>query len=112
MIILGYLCGSSSLSFFFVLCAINGWAMGSLDTGGNVLCLDIWRGESDSGPYMHSIHFSYAFGSFLAPVVGENFLGVNKSNPNYTENQTIAHMNNTPFMDENNMTKSENHDKT
>ena len=40
---------SPSLPFFFALCAIRGWAMGSLDAGGNVLCLDIWQGQNDSG---------------------------------------------------------------
>jgi len=65
---------SPSLPFFFVLCGINGFVMGSLDTGGNVLCLDIWQGFDDSGPFMHSIHFAWGFGAFMAPLVAENFL--------------------------------------
>ena len=65
---------SPSLAFFFMLCGINGFVMGSLDTGGNVLCLDIWQGYDDSGPFMHSIHFAWGFGAFMAPLVAENFL--------------------------------------
>ena len=72
-----------SLLFFFVLCGINGFVMGSLNTGGNVLCLDIWQGLDDSGPYMHSIHFSYGLGAFLAPIVAEHFLRKNDTNVNY-----------------------------
>ena len=65
---------SPSLYFFFGLCGINGFVSGSLDTGGNVLCLDLWQGFDDSGPYMHSIHFSFGLGAFLAPIIAEKFL--------------------------------------
>ena len=76
-----------SLYFFFGLCGINGFVMGSLDTGGNVLCLDIWQGFDDSGPYMHSIHFSFGLGAFLAPIIAESFL---KDSENYTKsNETL-----------------------
>ena len=85
---------SPSLPLFFVLCAINGFVMGSLDTGGNVLCLDIWQGFDDSGPYMHSIHFSFGFGAFVSPLVAESFLKVNGLNESYqnvtTNNQTTT----------------------
>jgi len=65
---------SPSLYFFFGLCGLNGFVSGSLDTGGNVLCLDLWQGFDDSGPYMHSIHFSFGLGAFLAPIIAEKFL--------------------------------------
>ena len=65
---------SPSLYFFFGLCGINGFVSGSLDTGGNVLCLDLWQGFDDSGPYMHSIHFSFGLGAFLVPIIAEKFL--------------------------------------
>ena len=42
----------------------NAFATGSLDTGGNVLCLALWE-DGDAGPWMHSIHFSFAFGAFF-----------------------------------------------
>jgi hypothetical protein len=41
--------------------------------GGNVLCLDAWRGF-DSGPFLHSIHFTFGIGAFIAPVIAEPFL--------------------------------------
>ncbi len=37
------------------------------------MCLSVWRGL-DVGPYMHSIHFSYAVGAFVAPLVASPFL--------------------------------------
>ena len=74
---------SPSLPFFFGLCGVNGFVMGSLDTGGNVLCLDIWQGLDDSGPYMHSIHFSFGLGAFLAPIIAEKFLRESDIGPNH-----------------------------
>ena len=75
---------SPSLPFFFGLCGINGFVMGSLDTGGNVLCLDVWQGLDDSGPYMHSIHFSFGLGAFLAPIIAEKFLRESDIGSNHT----------------------------
>ncbi len=37
------------------------------------MCLSIWRG-SNSGPYMHFIHFTFGLGSFLAPLTVAPFL--------------------------------------
>ena len=44
-----------------------------MDTGGNVLILNIWSGR-DSGPYMHALHFTFGLGAFLAPVIARPFL--------------------------------------
>ena len=55
------------ISFF------RGLASGSLDTGGNVLLLNIWEGR-DSGPYMHALHFTFGIGAFLAPLISRPFL--------------------------------------
>ena len=43
-------------------------------------CLEIWRGLNP-GPYLHSLHFSYSFGAFLAPLLAKPFLGVPASAP-------------------------------
>ena len=43
---------------FFVISTFSGINSGALHSGGNVLCLDTWK--DDSGPYLHSIHFSFA----------------------------------------------------
>ena len=63
----------SSIWLFFAVSSISSFASGSLDTGGNVLVLDCWK-HGDSGPYLHSIHFSFALGSFLAPILAIPFL--------------------------------------
>ena len=43
---------------FFMASFVSSLACGVLETGGNVLCLDTWKDAS--GPYLHSIHFSFA----------------------------------------------------
>ena len=60
----------------------------SLDTGGNVLCLDIWSDGQQAGPYMHSIHFSFALGAFIAPVLAIPFLGNDQDEVNKQLNFT------------------------
>lgn len=50
----------------------QGLSMGFLDTGGNLMCLQTW--ESDSGPHMQALHFAFAIGAFLAPMVAKPFL--------------------------------------
>jgi len=69
---------------FFLVSIVCSFACGALDTGGNVLCLDTWKDAS--GPYLHSIHFSFALGAFLAPVIAIPFLG----NTNVEENTSNA----------------------
>ncbi|XP_033113320.1 sodium-dependent glucose transporter 1A-like isoform X2 [Anneissia japonica] len=61
----------STIMFAFIL---TGTAMGGLDTGGNVLCLRIW-GES-SPPYMQSLHFTFAVGATVAPLIAKPFISV------------------------------------
>ncbi|XP_018022704.1 uncharacterized protein LOC108678750 [Hyalella azteca] len=39
-----------------------------LFTGGNVLCLDLW-GRQGGGASLQALHFSYALGAFIAPVI-------------------------------------------
>ena len=43
---------------FFIVSIILSVFSSALHTGGNVLCLDTWKDAS--GPYLHSIHFSFA----------------------------------------------------
>ena len=84
---------SPSLYFFFGLCGINGFVSGSLDTGGNVLCLDLWQGFDDSGPYMHSIHFSFGLGAFLAPIIAERFIRADSMHMNSNNSREIIKAN-------------------
>ncbi|XP_043237037.1 nascent polypeptide-associated complex subunit alpha, muscle-specific form-like [Amphibalanus amphitrite] len=52
--------------------AALGVPLGFVDTGGNVLLLDLW-GKS-SGPYMQAIHFSFGLGAFAAPLLAVPFI--------------------------------------
>ena len=42
--------------------------------GGNLLCLSIWSGTAHCSPHIHSIHFFYATGAFVAPLAAAPFL--------------------------------------
>uniref|UniRef100_A0A8D2CSQ9 Sodium-dependent glucose transporter 1 n=1 Tax=Sciurus vulgaris TaxID=55149 RepID=A0A8D2CSQ9_SCIVU len=51
--------------------------------GGNVLILDIWGDEG--APHMQALHFSFALGAFLAPLLAKLALGTTVSAENHTE---------------------------
>ncbi|KAL2081948.1 hypothetical protein ACEWY4_021766 [Coilia grayii] len=50
-----------------------GISMGFLDTGGNVLILNIWG--SQAGPHMQALHFSFAAGAFFSPIIAKLIFG-------------------------------------
>ncbi|XP_070705219.1 sodium-dependent glucose transporter 1 [Pempheris klunzingeri] len=50
-----------------------GMSMGVLDTGGNVLILSTW-GEQ-AGPHMQALHFSFAAGAFVSPIIAKLLFG-------------------------------------
>ncbi|XP_053829533.1 sodium-dependent glucose transporter 1 [Vidua macroura] len=52
-----------------VLMSVIGGSIGILDTGGNVLALYTWG--SEAGPHLQALHFSFAVGAFLAPIVAQ-----------------------------------------
>ncbi|NXQ35296.1 MFS4B protein, partial [Alaudala cheleensis] len=60
-----------------VLMSVIGGSMGILDTGGNVLVLNTWG--SEAGPHLQALHFSFAAGAFLAPIVAKLALGGSES---------------------------------
>ncbi|NXU18639.1 MFS4B protein, partial [Pardalotus punctatus] len=60
-----------------VLMSVIGGSMGILDTGGNVLALNTWG--SEAGPHMQALHFSFAAGAFLAPILAKMALGGSES---------------------------------
>uniref|UniRef100_A0A8C0XN90 Sodium-dependent glucose transporter 1 n=1 Tax=Castor canadensis TaxID=51338 RepID=A0A8C0XN90_CASCN len=68
-----------------VMMSVIGVSIGILDTGGNVLILAIW---GDKGaPHMQALHFSFALGAFLAPLLAKLALGTTTmSAENHTEN--------------------------
>ncbi|NP_001106856.1 sodium-dependent glucose transporter 1 isoform a [Mus musculus] len=66
--------------------SVTGVSFGVLDTGGNVLILDLW---GDKGaPHMQALHFSFALGAFLAPLLAKLAWGTTTSAQNYTEPQS------------------------
>ncbi|XP_037699687.1 sodium-dependent glucose transporter 1 [Choloepus didactylus] len=74
-------CKTSTL--LIVMMSIFGASIGILDTGGNVLILAIWGNEG--APHMQALHFSFALGAFLAPLLAKLALGTTVSAENYTE---------------------------
>ncbi|NWI64524.1 MFS4B protein, partial [Todus mexicanus] len=60
-----------------VLMSVIGGSMGVLDTGGNVLILNTWGAEA--GPHMQALHFSFAAGAFVAPILAKMALGGSES---------------------------------
>ncbi|XP_003586515.4 LOW QUALITY PROTEIN: sodium-dependent glucose transporter 1 [Bos indicus] len=74
-----------------VMMSTFGVSIGILDTGGNVLILAIW---GDKGaPHMQALHFSFALGAFLAPLLAKLALGTTVS----AENRTEADFNQSAF---------------
>eukprot|EP00118_Oscarella_pearsei_P015509 m.140356 g.140356 ORF g.140356 m.140356 type:complete len:551 (+) comp38299_c0_seq3:314-1966(+) len=57
----------------------QGVAMGFLDTGGNVMLLQLWGPKS--APYLQALHFAFGAGAFISPLLAEPFL-VNTDNAN------------------------------
>ncbi|KAM9317154.1 sodium-dependent glucose transporter 1 [Gastrophryne carolinensis] len=49
-----------------VMCIV-GISMGFLDTGGNIVILNTWGDES--GPHVQALHFSFALGALLSPIL-------------------------------------------
>ncbi|XP_027704443.1 sodium-dependent glucose transporter 1B-like isoform X2 [Vombatus ursinus] len=71
-----------------VMMAVSGICTGILGTCGNVLILNIWRGEA--APHLQALHFTFALGAFLAPILAKLALG--SAVP--SENHMIADMSN------------------
>ncbi|NXU58186.1 MFS4B protein, partial [Turnix velox] len=63
-----------------VLMSVIGASMGILDTGGNVLVLNTWGAEA--GPHLQALHFSFAVGAFVAPILAKVALGGSESQDN------------------------------
>ncbi|XP_012608526.2 sodium-dependent glucose transporter 1 [Microcebus murinus] len=66
-----------------VIMSVFGASIGLLDTGGNVLILALW---GDKGaPHMQALHFCFALGAFLAPLLAKLALGTAVPAENHTE---------------------------
>nr|XP_021494431.1 sodium-dependent glucose transporter 1C [Meriones unguiculatus] len=63
--------------------SVFGASFGALDTGANVLILILW---GDKGaPHMQALHFSFALGAVLAPLLAKLAWGTAASAQNHTE---------------------------
>jgi FHS family Na+ dependent glucose MFS transporter 1 len=60
------------LYFFILAQAVFGFAIAGLDVAGNAWILEIW--QEGANPYMQGLHFSYAIGMTVAPLIAEPFL--------------------------------------
>jgi FHS family Na+ dependent glucose MFS transporter 1 len=63
---------SKSLAVFIIYQLILGLTTSGVDVGGNAWILEMW--QEDSNPYMQGMHFSYAIGLVIAPLISEPFL--------------------------------------
>uniref|UniRef100_A0A8C8U0Y2 Major facilitator superfamily domain containing 4B4 n=1 Tax=Peromyscus maniculatus bairdii TaxID=230844 RepID=A0A8C8U0Y2_PERMB len=73
-----------------VMMSVFGISMGILDTGGNVLILALW---GDKGaPHMQALHFSFALGAFLAPLLAKLAWGMTAPAQNHTESGFVSLM--------------------
>ena len=68
-----------NIYLFYLLWTIGGLGEGITKTGINVYCLDIWRGHIGGGPWMQSIHFAFALGTTMGPILAMRFLSENGS---------------------------------
>uniref|UniRef100_A0A8C2VDR0 Sodium-dependent glucose transporter 1A-like n=1 Tax=Chinchilla lanigera TaxID=34839 RepID=A0A8C2VDR0_CHILA len=70
-------------ALLIIVMSVFGAAVGVLDTGANVLILALW---GDKGaPHMQALHFSFALGAFLVPLLAKLALGTTVSAENHTE---------------------------
>ncbi|XP_071956105.1 sodium-dependent glucose transporter 1A-like isoform X2 [Antedon mediterranea] len=83
---------ASDVSLVMFLFVFIGLAMGSLDTGANVVCLRLWGKRSP--PFMQALHFSFAVGALLAPLMVKPFLTTeltrNSRNEDFNTTETIT----------------------
>jgi len=80
------------LYFFIVAQAVFGFAVAGLDVAGNAWILEIW--QESANPYMQGLHFSYAIGMTISPLIAEPFLSPEVRRQNATiitvDNGTMA----------------------
>uniref|UniRef100_A0A8C8TY21 Major facilitator superfamily domain containing 4B1 n=1 Tax=Peromyscus maniculatus bairdii TaxID=230844 RepID=A0A8C8TY21_PERMB len=70
--------------------SVFGASVGVVDTGANVLILALW---GDKGaPHMQALHFNFALGAFLAPLLAKLAWGTTASAQNHTETDFVPLM--------------------
>ena len=76
------------LGLYYFNGVINGFVSAGLATGGNALCMDTWS-KDEVGPLMHSIHFSFAIGAFIGPLIAMPFLDQKIETSNVISNSSV-----------------------
>ena len=76
-----------SLLMYFMAQGAVGFASAGIDVAGNVWLLEMW--QEGSNPYMQGMHFSYALGSTISPLLCEPFLSPDKVTNGSVINGTI-----------------------
>ncbi|VDI68827.1 MFS transporter, FHS family, Na+ dependent glucose transporter 1, partial [Mytilus galloprovincialis] len=69
-----------------ILFLIRGSARGVIDTGCNIMILEIWG--KNNGPYMQAVHFVYAVGGIISPLATAPFLSIRVHAVNHTSKHT------------------------
>ncbi|XP_072300232.1 sodium-dependent glucose transporter 1 [Eucyclogobius newberryi] len=83
------LCRQVLLLTGFMACI--GISMGVLDTGGNVLALNTWREQA--GPHLQALHFSFAAGALVSPIIVQLLFGAPQNCNSEAKNVTAQEHN-------------------
>ena len=59
---------------FYAFSFLYGVGAGSMVPICNVRCLEIWSGRDDGGPFMYAVHFWFAFGTLVGPLLASEAL--------------------------------------
>ena len=61
-----------NVKLLYAVSFLTGIGTGMINSGCILLIVEIWKAAS--GPYMHALHFAYAFGTSIAPLLAKPFL--------------------------------------
>ena len=86
------------LGLYYFNGVISGFVSAGLATGGNALCMDTWS-KDEVGPLMHSIHFSFAIGAFIGPLIAMPFLDQKIETSNVISNSSVNVISNSSVID-------------
>ncbi|XP_077978945.1 uncharacterized protein LOC144434368 [Glandiceps talaboti] len=73
----------TNIVMLFIAIGFWGLALGFFNTGGNIVCVNIWGRKT--GPFVQALHFSFGLGAFIAPLIAEPFLNSYSLPPNVTD---------------------------
>ncbi len=77
------------LPVLYALFLLNGLGGGGSEPVCNIGCLQIWRGRSEGGSFMHAIHFGFSLGTVVGPILATPFLSTPSNNTAVERNVTF-----------------------